>query len=445
MRIRDIISGYCSRIGTLSLVRDSITTTIWNVVGKSVGFLIPFFIAAWFGLTTETDAFFFAYGIIIFIAGVFYPVVEKIMVPFIADSESKGEDTGKFIGGILVSVTVVLFILSSAILLAARPVLSVITRFDTEALNLIIVILLETAPLIIFLTWTSIMGGAINAYKRFVIPAISPAFRAVICLLIIFIFRDLLGVHAIALGYVAGEIFRFLILLIFIYKRRLFKINLSFNISIKTRKFLKVSSYQVLGMLAVGLSPIIDKTMASWLKTGSVSILEYANRLYTIPLTFLSAGLMVVLLSHWSERYYKEGKQKLKENVKKTIKVVTIIAIIITFIMIILNRVIVSVAYGRGEFDMEKLPEIGRVFAFYMAGFIPYMAGRIFVLSHLILKNTRDLLKCGFYTGLLNILFNYILMRIFDVAGIALATSLVSIFSLCYLGFVFYKKLGKEG
>jgi len=435
---------FWSRISSRSLIRDSITTTIWSTIGSAVGFLIPFFIAAWFGVTKETDAFFFAYGIIIFLSRIFYPVVEKVAVSFIAEAKSNNENVGRFIGSILTVVTIILFILSGVVLLVAKPILSIVTKFDKEALNLIFIILLETTPLIIFLTWTSILAGAINAYKRFAIPAISPAFRAALNLLIIFIFRSALGVHAIAIGYVVGEFFRLLILFIFIYKKELFKINLSFEINIKIKRFLKASSYQALGMLAVGLSPIIDKTMASWLETGSVSILEYADRLYMIPVTFLSTGVMVVLLSYWSERYYKLGKQKLKEDVKKALKIVTLVAIIITFILIIFNRLIVSIAFGRGEFDMEKLPEVGWVFVFYLVGFAPYMAGRIFVQSHLVLKNTKALLKCGLYITLLNILLNYIFMKFFKVAGIALATSFTSIFALCYLGIVFFKRLRKE-
>jgi len=444
MKIITVLSKLWSRINSRPLVHDSITTTIWSTIGKAVGFLIPFFIASWFGVTAETDAFFFVYGIILFLSGIFYSVVEKIMVPFIVEVKSNGEDVGRFIGSVLTVVTVILFILCGLIILTAKPILSIVTKFDTESLNLVFIILLEIAPLIIFLTWTSTLAGAIRAYKRFVIPAVSPAFRAIISLLIIFIFRNFWGIHAVAIGYVIGELFRFLILFIFIYKKRLFKINLCFNID-KTKGFLKVSSYQVLGMLAVGLSPIIDKMMASWLETGSVSILEYANRLYMIPVTFLSTGLMVVLLSYWSERYYKLGKQKLKEDVKKALKVVSLIAIVITFVLIIFNRIIVSVAFGRGEFNMEKLPEVGWVFVFYLVGFAPYMAGQIFVQSHLVLKNTKALLKCGLYITLLNILLNYIFMKFFKVAGIALATSFTSIFSLCYLGIVFYKKLGKEG
>lgn len=79
------INEVVDRVRARPLVRDTITTTFLSTIGKAVGFLIPFFIAAWFGVSQETDAFFFVYGLIIFMAGVFANVVESVIVPFVAE------------------------------------------------------------------------------------------------------------------------------------------------------------------------------------------------------------------------------------------------------------------------------------------------------------------------------------------------------------------------
>ena len=42
-------------------------------------------------------------------------------------------------------------------------------------------------------------------------------------------------------------------------------------------------------MVALGLNPVVDKAMASWLGQGSISVLYYAHRLYVIPLVFVSS------------------------------------------------------------------------------------------------------------------------------------------------------------
>lgn len=421
------------------LVRDTINTTIWSTLGKAAGFLIPFFIAAWFGVSSETDAFFFAYGLILFLSGIFAPVVESVIVPYIAEARTNNEDVGKFVGNILCVSGVGLLVLAVFFILVIKPVLSVITRFDGQTLELVHRLLIETAPLIIFLTWTSVLAGTLNTYKRFAFPAISPAFRAAFNLTIIFAFKDAYGVHSIALGYVVGELARLIILFIVIKKLNLFKLCLSFRVGAKLGRFFKTASYQIIGMAAVGLNPIIDRTMASWLGEGSISVLHYADRLYMIPVTFLATGLMVVLLSHWSERYQQSGKQRLKQDVYKAIKVIGLITIPITLLLIIFHQPIVKVAFGRGQFAQEKLSDVGLVWVCYLVGLVPYIMGKVFVRAHLTLKNTIVIMRYGFYAVCLKVVFNFILMRLFGLPGIALSSTLIYFFLAFYLNMYFSK------
>jgi len=440
------LNGFWLKLRAKSLVWDTLTTTFLSTIGKGIGFLIPLFIAFWFGITSETDAFFFAYGLILFLSGIFAPVVESVIVPYIAEARAKNEDIGRFVGGISGVSGVGLLVLTVAVLLVIKPILSVITRFDSQALNLVYWLLIEAAPLVILLVWTSILAGTLNAYQKFAFPAISPAFRAIVNLSIIFIFKDRLGVHAIAWGYVVGEVVRLAILVGVIKRLNLFKLGISLQLDPKFKEFLKTASYLTIGMTAVGLNPIVDKTMASWLGKGSVSVLHYADRLYAIPVLFITSGLMVTLLSHWSERYYESSNPRLKEDIKKAIRGIMPIALVITVVLILFHQPIVKLVFGRGAFAQERLPEVGWVWVCYLFGFVPYILGMVFVRVHLTLKNTKVLMRYGFYSVFLNILLNYILMMYLKVAGIALATTLISLFYLFYLGRAFIKRrLGKYG
>lgn len=435
------INNVLDKIKARPLVRDTITTTIFSTTGKGIGFLIPFFIAAWFGVTRETDAFFFAYGLILFLAGIFAPVVEGVIVPYITEVRAKNENVGSFVGKILGVSGVGLIGLGGLFLLIIKPLLPLITRFDSSSLNLIYILLVETAPLIVLLVWTSILAGSLNAYKKFTIPALSPAFRAVVNLTVIFIFNDIWGVHAIVWGYIMGELSRVIILLSVIYKSKLFSLHFPLNLDPKLKQFFKTASYQISGMVAIGLAPVVDKTMASWLDPGSVSVLHYADRLYMIPLTFMTTGLMVTLLSHWSSRYYESGLQRLKEDVRKAVTIIGFISLFIAILLILFHKPIVKLAFGRGAFTHERLSEVGWVWVCYLFGFVPYMMGRIYVRAHLVLKNTKIIMRYGFYSFFLNILLNYILMMYLKVAGIALATTFISLFYFFYVSRAFCRRV----
>jgi len=58
--------------------KDTISTTFWSTLGKAIGFLIPFFLVAWFGVNSDMDSFFFAYGLVIFISIIFASVADHI-------------------------------------------------------------------------------------------------------------------------------------------------------------------------------------------------------------------------------------------------------------------------------------------------------------------------------------------------------------------------------
>jgi putative peptidoglycan lipid II flippase len=425
------------------LIWDTITTTAWSTAGKAVGFMVPFFVAAWFGISRGTDAFFFVYGIILFLAGLFAPVVETVIVPYISEERKAGRDGGDFIGRVLSFGGIGLLALLAVILLIIRPIISAVTRFDSATLDLVHILLLETAPLVILLFWTSVLNGALNSYKKFAFPAVSPAFRAVIALTVILVLKDRIGVQSIALGYVAGELVRMLILLAVIRRIRLFRLRLSLRNDRELRSFLRTASYQTLGMIAIWMNPVVDKTMASWLGEGSVSVLHYADRLYIIPIAFICTGLMATTLSHWSSRYYEKGYDRMKEDVTRAVKMVGMVTIIIMVFLLLVHGPVVRLAFGRGAFDRAQLPRVSRVWVCYLVGLVPYVVARIYYQAHLVLKNTRFLMGYAFLMNALNIGLNYLLMKRFDVAGLAIATSICYVFSAMYLGWSLFRKLNR--
>jgi len=210
------------------------------------------------------------------------------------------------------------------------------------------------------------------------------------------------------------------------------------------RAFLRTSSYQVGGMVAIWLNPVVDKIMASWLGEGSVSVLHYADRLYIIPIAFICTGLMATTISHWSSRYYELGQTRLGEDIKRAVKIVGTVTVLITAFLLLFHGSIVRVAYGRGAFEPSQLPAVSRTWVCYLIGLVPYVIARIYFQAHLVLKNTRFLMLYAFGFNLANILLNYLLMKKYGVAGIALATSVCSLLAAFWLGRFLFAQLKTE-
>ena len=294
-----------------TLIRDTITTTSWSSIGKAAGLVIPFFIAGWFGSSGKTDVFFFCFAWTTGFSVIFSAALESVIVPYIAQAKARGGDVGGFVGRVMLVGTLGLTVLTAAFIGALMVLLPLITDFSVPELKLVRSLLWEIAPMIILMLNSSILAGLLNALKRFALPAVSPGIRAVLALLFIFLFQNRLGIHAIPIGYVLGEGVRLISLLLGV---RRIGIKLAPGTA-PLGEFFSVAGKQVAGMVAVSMIPIADKTMASWLTEGSISNLFYAERLYQIPILFLSGGILVTLLSHWSGSLY-EG-QDLRRSIRK--------------------------------------------------------------------------------------------------------------------------------
>ena len=89
--------------------------------------------------------------------------MKAIIVPFIAEARAKREDVGAFVGRVLGMSVVGLAAITVMFLAVIRPILSILTRFSPQGIDLIYWILFESSPLIILLCWTSALAGTLNA------------------------------------------------------------------------------------------------------------------------------------------------------------------------------------------------------------------------------------------------------------------------------------------
>jgi putative peptidoglycan lipid II flippase len=153
---------------------------------------------------------------------------------------------------------------------------------------------------------------------------------------------------------------------------------------------------------------------------------------------------MVALLSHWSERYVEHGLERLRQDVKKTVVVVAALGLLVSALLILFHGPIVRLAFGRGEFALEKLNEIGWVWVCYMLGLALTMVARVLMQLHITVKNTRTLMRCALFLLVINVALNYTLMKFMGVAGIALATSICHIFAVVYMGIAFRRIAVRE-
>lgn len=409
-----------------SFARRTLKVTAISVVARGTGFLIPFFIAGWFGVSDQTDVLFFVYALALFVSNVLAPVMENLSVPFIAQRRERGRDVPPFVAALALVALSGAIVASVALGILLVPLLSRITAFSPSDLDLASTLLLQIAPLAALTVLSSVFVGALNSAGHFYTAAASPLVRAAVNLIIIYALKSTFGVSAVVIGYVAGEAIRALLLFAYSISRNL--VSFAFHgsgLGQDVLEFLKVAGFQAAGMLSIGFVPLIDKTMASWLGRGSVSLLEYADRLYTIPVTLLSTGLVVTSLAHWSDLLYSQGRSALSENVRKVTAKVTWICVALSLGFGVAAPLVVRVVYHRlsaGESHVVLFALLA-----FLIGVTPFVVGQLYNRALLALKQTRFLLLITVVANISNVLFNLVFMHALGVAGLALSSSATSL------------------
>ena len=413
------------------LLRDTAVATVANNVGKGLGLAVPFFLAHWFKSSSTTDAFFFAYAWVTFVTLVFAPVLESVVVPFIAQERSAGRDVGRFVSRLLplTGISLAAFSLAGGALISA--LLPLITRFPAGQIPLVRTCLVELTPLVTLTALSSLIAGTLNAYRSFALPGFSAGVRAVIVLLFGWLLRDTWGIQAISLGYVAGEFVRLIILFAALLTSSHIRLRWEGGGFRGMGEFVHKAGQQTVGMVASELSPIVDKMMATGLGVGAISALSYAERLYLIPIVFSSSGFLTTFLSHWSHGYYgEEGGEGFRRSLSRSLRWTAILAAAATVLLILLHRPLVALAYGRPGFPATELQKVALLYALMNLALVPQLLSYVLTRAFLTVKNTRAIRNLGIIRLAGKIVFNLLFIMLWGLPGIAAATVLAAALGL---------------
>jgi len=440
------VEAITSKLRSSPIARDTFVTTALGVVGRSANLLVPFVVGILFGATADTDALFLALGILVLFTGVFAWAVEAVMVPFVAKLRAEGGRTvGNFVGGVLLWLALGVFASGVVLLVVAKPMLALVTNLSVESVSLSYSLVLELSPVLLLVMLSSILSGVLNAYRIFWAPASSTTLALSVVIGLTYLGKGGLGVHAVALGYVTGEVCRLLFLWSVLRRTGIAPIRFRLEERETLRAFLKLSSYMILGMVVAGLAPLINRIIASHWGPGSVSIVEYAEMMFYIPAGLLGSGFLIVVLAHWSQGFHDGGVERLRADVYSTMRLLGGGALIASVLLYALRHPLISLALDWGKIPPERLAEVSELFGVYLLGLLPNVVSLVFVRAHLVLKNTDVLMKAAFVAVAVLLLLNAVLTPHFALTGIALANAGSQLAVSLYLLWALERSLGTSG
>jgi len=180
----------------------------------------------------------------------------------------------------------------------------------------------------------------------------------------------------------------------------------------------------ILGNSTPQISAFIDTILATFLMTGSVSYLFYANRVFQLPLAIIAIATATVLFPAVSKAL-KNGQEAIAyANLNKAFWLLAFLLGASMVGGILLAEPIVWLLFERGKFTEVQTLETVRVLQMYMVGLLPFGLAKLFSLflyaSHRHLKAA----KIAVYSLITSVTASLILMHPMGASGLALAGSI---------------------
>lgn len=421
---------------------------IFTIASKFLGFIRESLIAAKFGSGTETDTFFIALTAVSLFTSMITGSINITMIPVLSEVEAREGKEGKknhtnnllsIISLISIVIIALAWVLSPSIIKILAP------GFEGKQFQLAVLMMRIGLPAIFFAGVQGVFRGYLQSELMFTESAASNfPFNFVYIFFLIFL-SGFFGIKGLVVTSVLATVAQILIQIPGIRKAGF---GYKYILDFKDRYVKKIIYLIPPVLVSVGvndLNNIIDKSLASTLVVGSISALNYANRLVGLTTGIFISAIITVIFPMLSQEANKDSYDGLKRVTIHGINIILLITIPATVGMIVLANPIVKIAFERGAFDSTATYMTVGALIFYSIGLVGTAAKSMLGRVYYSLQDTKTPMIDSFITIGINIVFNFALIKFMAHRGLALATSISVIVTSVFLLFRLRKKVGAFG
>lgn len=420
-----------------------------TVISKIIGLARDLVIAHYFGTSMMADAFNLAYlftgNIFIIFGGIGGPFYSAIVAQL-----PKLQDTPQialaFLKDIIIKTFLILSLIALALYFFKSQILKLFINIETQpdyfsltSLNIDILI-----PLVLICGPIGIIFAILNCYKKYIEPSLSPAIVNIVLIGTVFIIGDGMNGLALAIGTSIGGIASLLF-----QAPSLIRIKSKMgNIKAQAEELIKAKSefYHILypALLSTAMAQLmvfVDGFFCKGLAEGSWTSLVLANRLIQMPLGVLLTAFLVPLYPRITAEISQANLREVKRLLIKTLKILTLIILPGIVLAAFFAEDLIRLVFERGAFNARSTAMVSSTFFFLSFSALPFIFRDSFTRTLYSFGDSRTPLYVMLAGIVLKIILNTVLVLRMGLDGIALATSLVSLFNASLLFLVVKSKL----
>lgn len=420
-----------------------------TLLSRVLGFLRENAFAVMFGATGQMDAFVIAFRIPNFLRKIFAEgAFSQAFMPIL--KETKIQESDKDLRSLIANVAGTLgisLIVVSIIGVLASPLISVVFAPSylkyPDKLHLLNYLLSVMFPYIFFISLTGLAGSIQNAFRQYSVPAATPLILSICMGSAAVTFTPYFHqnpIEAVSWGVLIAGLLQLLVQIPFLYRLNMLVWPRWGWKDPRVKRIIKMMAPALFGVSVAQLGMLIDSMYATFLRTGSVSWLYYADRLMQFPLGVFGIALATVVMPHLAEQVSKQDDVEFKRVMDWALKLVVLIALPCAVGLAVLAGPILVTLYQYrifNSFDTRMTEESLWAFSF---GLFFFILVKIVVSAFYARQDMKTPVKVGMIAVLINVIFNTILIFPLRHAGLALATSLAALFNSMALLFILHRR-----
>ena len=294
---------------------------------------------------------------------------------------------------------------------------------------------------------SGLLSGILNAHQRFWLPSLASAIYWVGIIFGLIFFVPSLGIFGLAWGVVLGACLHLCIQLpdLFRLPNRQYTPTLGIG-NPSVREVVVLMGPRLISVATLYINFVVTTIIASGLPTGSISAINYAFPIMTVPLVVIGSGIGIATLPTFSAQVARGEMSELRNSLTAALRGVTLLALPASLGLILLRQPLVSL-FQRGNFTLLSTDMTAWALLWYTVGLIFHCVLEILVRAFFSLRDTKTPAFVSAGAMGLNIIFCIGFTAWFSkigwmpLGGLALAISLSTAIETTTLFFLLRKRL----
>lgn len=428
-----------------SILKSTSQIGILALMSRCIAFLREYLLIRFLSIGDTSDIFFTAFRIPNTMRKIFAEgVLSSILIPAIVNAQHKGgnDRASRLTTLAFFQIELYIFLFCMLVFYKSELAISLIAPgFAAEKAFHASKLLKILISFILFISSGAIFAAALQAHKKFFIPAIAPAILNVLYVTMLLIcWWKQRSVETFSFGMIGIAIIYFLMHVIAYF-------YMSFSIQSPTKETwgdFKIVLLQLLPcVLSSGILEInhfINTRFGSFLPSGSLTLIRTSFQFVNIPVGIIAASLSTVLLPHFSKLHIEDSKN-VSHHVFEAIKFTLWSTLPICFLLSFFSKEIFQTLFWGDVQALAKINVAQSIFLAYLVGLLAFSLNKIFLSIFFALRLSFVPMIATIIAIFINYSMNKILLQTYGAPGIAFSSSVSSIFQTIFFLFFLHVHL----